>query len=195
MQRQYLVLAAVSLSIVMLDQLTKAYIMHTMHLHESIPVIPHFFNLTYIRNPGAAFGIFASTHSAFRTVFFVVTSLFALGLLGTIFYRLHPDDLWGQCTVSSIFGGALGNLIDRLRFGEVVDFLDFYVDGYHWPAFNVADTAISLGVISLLVLFALDKKKHTPASPVTRPTADDQVSSGEDTSLHAGQARDLDPKG
>ena len=161
---RYALLVGVSLVLVALDQITKMFVMHTMHLHESIPIIDGFFNLTYIRNPGAAFGIFATTNSAFRLIFFVGTSIFALGLLGTIFYRLHPDDVWGQLTVSSIFGGAIGNLIDRLRYGEVIDFLDFHIGGYHWPAFNIADSAISIGVVSLLIIFALDKKKEDPPS-------------------------------
>lgn len=159
MSSRYSLLAVVSLSIVVLDQVTKAYILHTMRLYESIPIIPGYFNLTYIRNPGAAFGILATSSGAFRLVFFFITSVFALGLLGTIFYRLHPQDIWGQVTVSSIFGGAIGNLLDRVRYGEVIDFLDFSIKGYHWPAFNVADSAISVGVISLLILFAFDKKK------------------------------------
>lgn len=168
---RYSLLAVVSLTIVALDQGTKAYIMHTMRLHESIPIIPGYFNFTYIRNPGAAFGILASSSSAFRLVFFVLTSVFALGLLGTIFYRLHPQDWWGQLTVSSILGGAIGNLLDRLRYGEVIDFLDFYVEGYHWPAFNIADSAISVGVVSLLILFAMDKKStETPPNPPSSTT-------------------------
>ena len=159
-RRRYLLLMGVSFVLIALDQITKMLVIHNMNLHESIPVIKGFFNFTYIRNPGAAFGIFATTNSAFRLIFFVGTSIFALGLLGTIFYRLHPADLWGQLTVSSIFGGAIGNLIDRLRYGEVIDFLDFQVNGYHWPAFNVADSAISVGVVSLLIIFALDKKNE-----------------------------------
>jgi len=159
-RRRYLLLMGVSFVLIALDQITKMFVIHNMNLHESIPVIKGFFNFTYIRNPGAAFGIFATANSAFRLIFFVGTSIFALGLLGTIFYRLHPADLWGQLTVSSIFGGAIGNLIDRLRYGEVIDFLDFQVSGYHWPAFNVADSAISVGVVSLLIIFALDKKEE-----------------------------------
>jgi len=166
---RYALLMGVTFVLVALDQITKMFIVHTMHLHESIPIISGFFNLTYIRNPGAAFGIFADSNSAFRLIFFVGTSIFALGLLGTIFYRLHPDDIWGQLTVSCIFGGAIGNLIDRVRYGEVIDFLDFHVSGYHWPAFNVADSAISSGVVSLLIIFALDKKKEeSPTEPVTQ---------------------------
>ena len=76
---------------------------------------------------------------------------------------MHPADVWGQLSVAGIFGGAIGNLLDRLQYGEVVDFLDFYMGGYHWPAFNVADSAISVGVVSLLILFAMDNKKDHPA--------------------------------
>ncbi|MGB0908940.1 MAG: signal peptidase II [Nitrospirales bacterium] len=159
MGKRFTILAVISLAIIALDQVTKSYIVSKMYLHQSIPIIPEYFSLTYIRNPGAAFGILASSSSGFRMVFFLITSLFALGLLITIFVRLEPSDWWGQITISSIFGGAIGNLIDRLQFGEVVDFLDFYINGYHWPAFNVADMAISIGVCSLFLLFAFEKRK------------------------------------
>src|SRR5690606_22585034 len=148
----FVLLSLVVAFIVSLDQITKTYIASTMHLHESITVIPGYFNLTYIRNPGAAFGIMGSTSSGFRLIFFFLTSLFAMGLLITIFLRLDSRDWWGQMTIASIFGGAIGNFIDRLQYGEVIDFLDFYINGYHWPAFNVADSAISIGVFSLLLL-------------------------------------------
>ena len=157
--RRFVLLSFVVIFIVSLDQITKAYITNSMFLHESISIIPGYFNLTYIRNPGAAFGIMGSTSSGFRLIFFFLTSLFAMGLLITIFLRLDPDDWWGQTTIASIFGGAIGNFIDRLQYGEVIDFLDFYINGYHWPAFNVADSAISVGVCSLLVLFAFEKRK------------------------------------
>lgn len=159
MGKRFTILAVVSLAIIALDQVTKSYVVSKMYLHQSIPIIPDYFSLTYIRNPGAAFGILASSSSGFRMVFFLMTSIFALGLLITIFVRLEPSDWWGQLTIASIFGGAIGNLIDRLQFGEVVDFLDFYISGYHWPAFNVADMAISIGVCSLFLLFAFEKRK------------------------------------
>jgi len=159
MGKRFAILAFVSMIIIVVDQITKSYIATTMYLHQSIIIIPEYFSLTYIRNPGAAFGILASSSSGFRMVFFLITSIFALGLLLTIFVRLQPNDWWGQLTISSIFGGAIGNLIDRLQFGEVIDFLDFYINGYHWPAFNVADMAISLGVCSLFLLFAFEKRK------------------------------------
>ena len=174
--QRWSILLGVGFGIVVLDQITKALVMHTMHLHESIPIIAGFFNLTYIRNPGAAFGMFATTNSAFRLIFFAGTSIFALGLLGTIFYRMHPADVCGQLSVSAIFGGAIGNLLDRLQYGEVVDFLDFYMGGYHWPAFNVADSAITIGVVSLLILFATDNKRERPtlAAPAEEGTSNDK---------------------
>ena len=156
---RYLILSCIALTTIIVDQVSKAYIVQTMRLHESIPIIPGFFSLTYIRNPGAAFGILASSSTGFRLLFFAVTSLFALVLLGTIFFRLRADDWVGQLSIAAILGGAIGNLLDRLRFGEVVDFLDCYIKGYHWPAFNVADAAISVGVFFLILHFALEKKE------------------------------------
>jgi signal peptidase II len=146
--------------IIVFDQFTKWWVAGEMRLHESIPLIPDVFNLTYIRNSGAAFGILAGTQPGFRMVFFGVTSILALVLLGTIYARLSPQDWIGQASVASVFGGALGNLIDRVRIGEVIDFLDFSIFGYHWPAFNVADTAITLGVGFLLAHFFFQKAPH-----------------------------------
>lgn len=158
------VLSLVTGGIVLLDQLTKQQIMQTMRLHESIPVIPNLFSLTYIRNPGAAFGLLAGSSNAFRMVFFGLTSIFALGLLGTILLRMPEQDWVGRVSVAGILGGAIGNLIDRLRFGEVIDFLDVYIENYHWPAFNVADSAITVGVIFLIIHFAFEKKPDSAAA-------------------------------
>ncbi|MEP6887309.1 MAG: signal peptidase II [Nitrospirales bacterium] len=166
---RYLILAFLTVSTVVLDQVSKVQIMQTMRLHESIPVFPEFFSLTYIRNPGAAFGLLASSGQAFRLIFFGVTSVFALGLLGMIFFRLRHDDWVGQLSIAAILGGAIGNLLDRARFGEVIDFLDFYIHGYHWPAFNVADAAISVGVFFLILHFALDKKEEEGVLQQGRP--------------------------
>ncbi len=168
---RYLLLAAVALIVIGLDQLTKYWVMQSMRLHESIPIVPNLFSLTYIRNPGAAFGLLAGSSDAFRMVFFGITSLFALALLGTILVRLPEKDWVGQLSIAGILGGAMGNLIDRLRFGEVIDFLDVYVENYHWPAFNVADSAISVGVVFLIIHFAFERKEE----PL--PTADSPPSS------------------
>ena len=144
-------------AMIALDQLTKWLITSSMRLHESVSIIPDLFSITYIRNSGAAFGILAGSHSGFRLVFFGITSALALALLGTIYVRLHHADWLGQVSVAAIFGGAVGNLIDRVRFGEVIDFLDFSLLGYHWPAFNVADAAITVGVCFLIGHYFLHK--------------------------------------
>jgi signal peptidase II len=159
---RYVVLGLVAAAVIVADQLTKLSIMQNMRLHESIPIIPNLFSLTYIRNPGAAFGLLAGSSNAFRMLFFGVTSLFALALLGTILVRLPAGDWMGQLSIAAILGGAIGNLMDRLRYGEVIDFLDVYIDTYHWPAFNVADSAISVGVVFLIIHFAYEKKESPP---------------------------------
>src|SRR5512147_246372 len=162
---RYLLLAFIGVTVVVVDQVTKLWIVQSMRLHESIPIVPNLFSLTYIRNPGAAFGLLAGSSNAFRMAFFAVTSLFALALLGTILFRLPEKDWIGQVSIAGILGGAIGNLIDRLRFGEVIDFLDVYVESYHWPAFNVADSAISVGVVCLIIHFAFERKETTLPAP------------------------------
>ncbi|HET7909766.1 MAG TPA: signal peptidase II [Nitrospira sp.] len=166
---RYLLLALIALTVIILDQATKYWITQSMRLHESIPVVPNLFSFTYIRNPGAAFGLLAGSSNAFRTVFFGITSLFALALLGTILVRLPEKDWVGQISIAGILGGAIGNLIDRLRFGEVIDFLDVYLESYHWPAFNVADSAISIGVVCLIIHFAFERKESPLPAPNTPP--------------------------
>jgi signal peptidase II len=168
---RYLLLALLGVMIVVVDQVTKYWIMQSMRLHESIPIIPNLFSLTYIRNPGAAFGLLAGSSNAFRMVFFGITSLFALALLGTILLRLPEKDWMGQLSIAGILGGAIGNLIDRLRFGEVIDFLDVYVESYHWPAFNVADSAITVGVACLIMHFAFERKETALPAPDTPPSS------------------------
>lgn len=167
---RYLLLALLAGTIIVIDQVTKLSIMQSMRLHESIPIVQDFFSLTYIRNPGAAFGLLAGSSNAFRMVFFGVTSLIALVLLGTILFRLPEKDWVGQLSISGVLGGAIGNLIDRLRYGEVIDFLDVYVNSYHWPAFNVADSAISVGVVFLIIHFAFERK-DLPLLPQELPPA------------------------
>jgi signal peptidase II len=155
--KRFGLLALIVSAVLILDQLTKWKVTRTMRLHESISIIPDLFSITYIRNSGAAFGILAGSHSGFRLVFFGITSALALALLSTIYLRLSPADWLGQVSVAAIFGGAVGNLIDRVRFGEVIDFLDFSLLGYHWPAFNAADAAITVGVCFLIGHFFLHK--------------------------------------
>lgn len=136
--------------IVMLDQVTKLWIDSSMQLYQSEEIISGFFSLTYVRNTGAAFGFLAQTPEWFRQPFFFATTGIALLVLGLFLSRLDETEWLARVSIASILGGAIGNLIDRLRFGYVIDFLDVYWQGYHWPAFNVADSCITVGVIGLL---------------------------------------------
>jgi signal peptidase II len=147
--------------VLVLDQGTKLYIHHTFALHESRPVIADFFHLTYVRNSGAAFGLLARQNAAFLRVFFPAVTVLAIVILLLYFQHTpwqHGLTLWGICL---IIGGAVGNGIDRLWLGQVIDFLDFFWQTYHWPAFNVADSAICVGVGCLL----LDAFFHPSRSP------------------------------
>jgi signal peptidase II len=147
--------------IIVVDQLTKWIVDRTMPLHYSIPLIDGFFSLTYIRNTGAAFGILAGSAAAFRLPFLLLFSLVAIGFMVMMLRRL-PDHEKGLITaLSLILGGAIGNLIDRAVYGEVVDFLDFYWGSYHWPAFNVADSCITIGV-AITIYYMIKAKGSDP---------------------------------
>jgi signal peptidase II len=156
-KKEIIRLILVSGTVVLADQVSKQIIMASLALHEYIVVIDHFFNITHVLNPGGAFGFFATQSDVVRKlVFLVISSVVALFVLW--FYsrvaRTHVFLSWG---LALIFGGALGNLIDRFRYGHVVDFLDFYIGTAHWPAFNVADSAISIGM-AILIYHVVFKK-------------------------------------
>jgi signal peptidase II len=140
------------------DQLTKRAVMASFYYGESVSVIPGFFDLTYVRNPGGAFSFLASGPSGLRMTFFIGTTLIAIGLLLVFYRRLESDALLSAAALGTILGGALGNLIDRIAYGEVVDFLDFYIGSYAWPTFNIADSSIVVGVTVLVIeLFMEDR--------------------------------------
>jgi len=154
----------VAAAVVALDQLTKAVVAARMAPHESIPIIPGLFALTYVRNTGAAFGIFAGRFMAVRVPFFLAVSALAVVML-LWFLRSTPGERrWVVIACGAVVGGAIGNMIDRLAYGEVIDFLDVFVGAYHWPAFNVADSAITLGVV-VLCLDALRQPEPSRALP------------------------------
>lgn len=143
--------------VVVLDQTTKLLVLAKMPLYHTIAVIPGFFNLTHIRNPGGAFGFMAAGSQPIRNLLFIGVSAIAMGLI-VYFYRSTPKThAYLASALAMIFGGAVGNLVDRLRFGEVVDFLDVYVGTYHWPAFNVADSAITVGITIFIAHVVLGK--------------------------------------
>jgi signal peptidase II len=149
--------------IVVTDQITKLIVDRTMPLYHSIPVIDGLFNLTYIRNTGAAFGIFAGSAPVFRLSFLIIFSVIAIGFVVTMLRRLRADHTGLITALSFILGGAIGNLIDRVAYGEVIDFLDFYWGRYHWPAFNVADSFITIGVL-ITVYYLIKAKGEDPFS-------------------------------
>lgn len=133
-----------------LDQLTKYWIDSSMTLYQSDGIVSDIFALTYVRNTGAAFGFLSQMPAWFRQPFFYLTTGIAIVILAVFLHRLGENEQLSRLSVVAILSGAIGNLIDRVRFGYVIDFLDFSWKGYHWPAFNVADMCITLGVIGLL---------------------------------------------
>jgi len=136
-----------ALVIIIVDQLSKFAVMNSLRIHESVSVIAGFFNLVHVRNRGMAFGFLNRPDINFGFYLLVAASFVAIVFLLIWFIKLKESDPLTVLALSLIMGGAVGNLIDRLRFREVVDFLDFYVGDYHWPAFNVADSAITVGAI------------------------------------------------
>ncbi len=158
MRRKTLFLIFISGGIIVLDQITKVIVEERFELYESIVVLEGFFSLTYILNPGAAFGFLADQNATFRMIFFLSVSVIALVLLGAFFRDTPTEDTMGLTAISLLFGGAIGNLIDRIRLGEVIDFLDFYINEHHWPAFNVADSAITVGISLLMFHLFLHKE-------------------------------------
>jgi signal peptidase II len=142
-------LAAVVLGVVAADRTTKLLIMSSMERGESIPVVPGLFSLTYVHNPGAAFGVFAN--SSVREPLLVLVAIAAIVGLLWLIAKTPASHVWERTAAAAIIGGALGNLYDRFAYRSVVDFLDFYVGNWHWPAFNVADSCITVGVGVLLI--------------------------------------------
>ncbi len=150
-RKNYILFIIIAMALIAMDQVTKSLVNSYIVLHQSMPVIDGFFNLVHVRNPGAAFGFLARAPEYFRSAFFIAVTIGAVVMILYFFKKNEVKDITLILALSLIFGGALGNLIDRIRFGEVVDFLDVYVSNHHWPAFNVADSAISIGAILLLV--------------------------------------------
>ncbi|MEO8191122.1 MAG: signal peptidase II [Acidobacteriota bacterium] len=154
----------VSLGVLVLDQWSKGLITRSFEVHQSASVITNLFDLTYVRNSGAAFGLFASVDSSVKAI--VLNSVAVLVFLVVSAYALRSShrSIRLQLGFALILGGAVGNLLDRVRFGYVVDFLDISISGHHWPAFNVADSAICMGVALLFLdmLRSEDEERQEP---------------------------------
>ena len=149
--KKYSVVLGIAAGVLCLDQLTKWYIRRTISVYESIAVIDSLFHITHVRNSGGAFSLFAGTSQAFRLPFFLLVCSGAVAMLLYFVSKLEPRQWLLLLALGGILGGALGNLTDRIVSGEVTDFLDFHWHGYYWPAFNVADSFISTGMVILLV--------------------------------------------
>jgi len=152
MAPKYRVAACVFIAALALDILTKYLVNANLTYADRVPVIEGFFYLTHVRNTGAAFGLFRDAPEALRLIIFVGIAIIAVGIILHFLYTLAPGDRLSSFALALILAGAIGNLIDRIRLGEVVDFLHFDLwGGYSWPDFNLADSWIVVGV-ALLVL-------------------------------------------
>ena len=159
MKRKYIILLIVFCILLALDQGTKRVIEHSFPLHQIREVMPGFFAITHVRNTGAAFGLLAGLPAA--ATIFVIISLMAIVLILAYFRWIKEQEVWTPLCLSLVLTGAVGNLIDRFRLGSVIDFLDFQYRGWHWPAFNVADASITIGVILLAIKILWGEKKET----------------------------------
>jgi signal peptidase II len=158
LKQKYLFLVAVTPAILILDQITKQIIISRFHLGETLSIILGFFDLTYVRNTGAAFGFLAQADPRFRVPFFFIVPLVAIAAIAYIFKKIPEGDKKLSIALSLVIGGAVGNLIDRVIYGYVIDFFLFHWKyEYQFPAFNVADSAICIGV-GILMLDLLTAK-------------------------------------
>lgn len=157
MKPRYSLFIILTVAGLVFDQATKLYIDRSMRLFDSIPVVTDFFNITYVRNRGAAFSFLSE--ASWRLPFFIGITLVASIAILVAFHKLRNDQKLAQVSLSMIFSGAIGNLIDRVRMGEVIDFLDVHWYRHHWPAFNVADSLICVGVFLLALDMLLEEKR------------------------------------
>lgn len=146
-----------------LDQVSKLFIIRNLPLSSSLNIFPGFFNLTHIHNRGAIFGFLSQSRSQVVYYLLMLASLVALSLVIYYFFKTPHEEKFLEISLSLILAGALGNLIDRIFRGYVIDFLDFYVRKWHWPSFNVADASVSIGAVFLI--FILLFKRRSKCSP------------------------------
>ena len=147
MRKYHIIIATL---IVLCDRMTKWLVAEKIALSDSIDVIPGVFRLTHVQNQGAAFGLFADYPSEWKVAMLILFSVAALAVVSALLWKNGNALNTSAIALSLVFGGALGNLWDRVVSGRVIDFLDFYVGSHHWPAFNIADSAIVVGALLLL---------------------------------------------
>lgn len=157
MKSRYILFATIATVSIIIDQITKVVVDRSMQLYDSIPIFENFFHLTYVRNRGAAFSFLSN--ASWRLPFFITVSIIAVIVILIAFRKLRDDQKFAQTSLALIFSGAVGNLIDRIRLGEVIDFLDAHWYRHHWPAFNVADSLICVGVFLLAIDLYIEEKR------------------------------------
>jgi signal peptidase II len=163
--RKLTILLPVLVAGLVLDQVSKLLVVLNVPLGGRLPLIPGLLNLVHVHNKGAAFGLLSGWSTQYAWLFFVVITALVLVVLGYLLWRL-PDDQWAATLgYSLVFTGALGNLIDRIRIGEVVDFIDVYHGHYHWPAFNVADSMVCVGAAILVWVIIREEKTADASNP------------------------------
>lgn len=180
MKNKYVWLATTVIVVTALDQYTKHLAVERLKGGEIIEVIRKVFQLRYVENPGAAWGFLASASESFRAPFFIAVSLLAIAFIIYFYRKVGEDQKVMLASLAMILGGAVGNFIDRLHQNYVVDFIDWYWKDWHWPTFNIADSAISLGVILMVwtMLFGEEERPAeasgdgAPAAPQAPPPAD-----------------------
>jgi signal peptidase II len=155
---QYILAGSLALAVAVLDQATKFQVQKHITLYTGREIIPGFFNLVHTLNRGAAFGFLNQPDTNWQTYFFIAATVLAFMIIASLLSKADPRDRFLAATLGLILGGAMGNLVDRVRTGEVVDFLDFAIGSYHWPAFNVADIAITCG--SLMLIFNMYRRER-----------------------------------
>ncbi|MGH9867875.1 MAG: signal peptidase II [Candidatus Polarisedimenticolia bacterium] len=158
---------AVAVSVVALDRVTKAMVEAWLDAYRSVTLVPGLLDLTYVQNPGGVFGVFKGLEPVWRSVLFTVVPVAAIVLIAVYAWRVPATQTMTHVALALILGGAVGNLVDRVRLGYVVDFVDVHWRGWHWPAFNVADSAICVGV-GLLLLESLRSPAPAAAAPARR---------------------------
>ena len=151
MKNKYVLLFFVSGVLIVMDQYTKLMVSLHIPLNYSVKVVEGFFNFTHIRNSGVAFGLFASQQSEYKALMFIAISTIAIIAILVIFHQTPKEKKMVQTGLILIFSGAIGNLIDRILHGEVIDFVDFFINRSHFPAFNIADSCITVGVIMMVI--------------------------------------------
>lgn len=171
-------LFCLALSVLALDQWSKVWIERNLERFATIEAVPGFFTITHVRNTGIAFGLFPSHGDRFGTVLLATLGLGALGVVGYYFLRAAGNQLLLLTALALVLGGAVGNLVDRIALGAVTDFFDFYVGAKHWPTFNVADSAISIGIAILALETLLPFRGRAPVEDAAAPGAASELAGG-----------------